>query len=93
MRKEELVMIITDKNTVAKAENLIRHHKISCLEKARSVQEVSARYQQAIQQYQQLMQSQTDNREQRVMLYAEIKTLGWCLGRDEAMIVRQINNQ
>ena len=57
MRKEELVMIITDKNTVAKAENLIRHHKISRLEKARSVQEVSARYQQAIQQYQQLMQS------------------------------------
>lgn len=93
MRKEELVMIVTDKNAVAKAENSIRRHKINRLDKPRSLQEVSARYQQAIKQYQQLMQSQTDNREQRVMLYAEIKTLGWCLGRDEAAVVRQINNQ
>ena len=37
------------------------------------------------------MRSENDNREQRVMLYAEIKTLGWCLGREEHKIVKEIN--
>ena len=86
-------MIVTDSKVVNRAENLIRQHKLNRPEKPRSVQEISARYQQAIGQYQELMRAQTDNREQRVMLYAEIKTLGWCLGRDEAVIVRQINTK
>ena len=37
------------------------------------------------------MRADVDNREQRVMLYSEIKTLGWCMGRDEAKIVKEIN--
>ena len=37
------------------------------------------------------MKAQNDNREQRVMLYAEIKTLGWCIGRDEQKVVKEIN--
>jgi hypothetical protein len=60
-------------------------------EKPRTPQEISARYQRAIRQYQSLMRSDNDNREQRVMLYAEIKTLGWCQGRDEQKIIQDIN--
>ncbi|MBQ1868338.1 hypothetical protein FZ040_09620 [Selenomonas ruminis] len=70
---------------------MIRRHASNRPEKPRSVQEISARYQQAIKQYQMLMRSQNDNREQRVMLYSEIKALGWCLGRDEHKIVQEIN--
>jgi hypothetical protein len=37
------------------------------------------------------MRGDVDNREKRVMLYSEIKTLGWCMGREEAKIVKEIN--
>lgn len=84
-------MIITDNETVNAAEDLIRRHKENRPEKPRSVHAISARYYQAIGQYQELMRAQVDNREQRVMLYSEIKTLGWCLGREEAKIVQEIN--
>ncbi|MBQ1920862.1 MAG: hypothetical protein II430_01965 [Selenomonas sp.] len=84
-------MIVTDNATVNAAEDLIRKHKNDRPEKPRTPQELSARYEQAIRQYQELMKADVDNREQRVMLYAEIKVLGWCLGRDEAKVVREIN--
>ena len=84
-------MIITDVKTVDAAEDMIRRHASNRPEKPRSVQEISARYLQAIKPYQMLMRSQNDNREQRVMLYSEIKALGWCLGRDEHKIVQEIN--
>lgn len=84
-------MIVTDVKTIDAAENMIRRHAANRPEKQRSVQEISARYLQAIKQYQLLMHAENDNREQRVMLYAEIKTLGWCLGRDEHKIVQEIN--
>lgn len=84
-------MIVTDNETVSAAEDLIRRHKGNRPEKPRSSHEISARYEQAIQQYQALMQADVDNREQRVMLYSEIKVLGWCLGRDEARVVKEIN--
>ena len=41
----------------------------------RHTQEILARYHQSIVQYQEYMRSHDDNREQRVMLYAEIKAL------------------
>lgn len=85
-------MIVTDPKTVSAAEEeLVRQHKGNRPEKPRSAQEISARYRQAIQQYQQLQQSDKDNREQRVMLYAEIKTLGWCQGFGEQRIIQNIN--
>lgn len=84
-------MIVTDQKSVDAAEELVRHHKGNRPEKPRTPQEISARYQQAIRQYQSLMRSDNDNREQRVMLYAEIKTLGWCQGRDEQKIIQDIN--
>ena len=84
-------MIVTNTQTVRNAEDLIRRHIQERPEKPRSIQEISARYQQAIRQYQTLMKAQNDNREQRVMLCAEIKTLGWCIGRDEQKVVKEIN--
>ncbi|SFT90190.1 hypothetical protein SAMN02910356_02637 [Selenomonas sp. GACV-9] len=84
-------MIVTDIKTVDAAEDLIRRHTQNRPEKPRSTQEISARYRQAIKQYQVLMRAEVDNREQRVMLYSEIKTLGWCIGREEHKVVQDIN--
>ena len=58
----------------------------------RHTQEILAKYNQAIIQYQEYMRSHDDNREQRVMLYSEIKTLGWVLGKPEKDIIKDINN-
>ena len=67
------------------------HYKADRLERPRSPQQIVARYNQARQAYQQLMRAEHDSREQRVMLYAEIKALGWCMGREEAKVIREIN--
>ncbi len=37
------------------------------------------------------MSQKQDNREQRLMLYAEIKVLGWCMGREESKVIKEIN--
>lgn len=84
-------MIVTDLKSIDAAEELVRHHKGHRAEKPRSPQEISARYQQAVWQYQSLMRSEKDNREQRLMLYAEIKALGWCQGCDEQKVIQDIN--
>ena len=57
----------------------------------RHTQEILARYHQSIVQYQEYMRSHDDNREQRVMLYAEIKALGWVLGKPEQEIIKELN--
>ena len=50
-------------------------------EKMRRVNEVSAQYNQKLEQYKQLnYTSSKENRDQRLMIYAEIKILGWILG-------------
>lgn len=58
----------------------------------RHTQEIIAKYNQSILQYQEYMRSHDDNREQRVMLYSEIKALGWVLGKPEKDIIKDINN-
>lgn len=84
-------MIVTDSKAVKAAEDLLTNHKSTRPERPRSLQEISARYEQARREYQILMQAKVDNREQRVMLYSEIKALGWCLGRGEQRIIHDIN--
>ena len=37
------------------------------------------------------MRSHDDNREQRLMLYSEIKALGWVLGKPEQEIIKELN--
>jgi hypothetical protein len=58
----------------------------------RHTQEILAKYNQSIIQYQEYMRSHDDNREQRLMLYSEIKALGWVLGKPEKDIIKDINN-
>ena len=57
----------------------------------RSDAEVLARYNLGRQQYKQLKLSRENNREQQQMLYAELKVLGWVLGKNERDVVMEIN--
>ncbi len=60
-------------------------------EKMRSPQEVLARYNLSLQEYKALNESKVDNREQRLMLYTEIKLLGWTLGKAEKNVLKDLN--
>ncbi len=55
-------------------------------EKLRSPAEVHARYVRSIDQYKKIMQAREDQREQRIMLFNEIKALGWVLGKSDQTI-------
>ena len=61
--------------------------------KMRSQAEVKAQYEVKIKKYNELMQAQGDYREQRMELYAEIKSLGWVLGKKEKMIIAELGSQ
>ena len=63
----------------------------SNIEKPRSIQSVTARYYKELDQYADLMHAKVDLREQRVMLYAEIKVLGWMLGKADNTITQDID--
>ena len=66
----------------ADVEELVRMHS-GGRHKMRSEAEILARYNLGRQQYKQL--------EQQQMLYAELKVLGWVLGRKERDVVMEIN--
>lgn len=59
--------------------------------KMRSMPEIHARYQKCCQQYQQMRGTGPDFREQRAMVYAELKTLGWVLGKGDKQINQEAN--
>ena len=59
-------------------------------ERMRHVQEVDARYKLRLNQYKELNISRSDNRDQRLMIYTEIKTLGWVLGKKEKAVIKDI---
>ena len=65
-------------------------HEADHREKMRSQSSVRARYEQEIEQYKKLMQAKVDPREQRVMLYAEIKVLGWVLGKSDQTVAHDV---
>ncbi len=61
------------------------------LEKMRSPQEVTARYNQMLGIYQQLSYSNDeDDYGQKLSAYAEIKALGWVLGKHEKNVIKDI---
>lgn len=61
-------------------------------EKPRSQAEVRARYELDCQQYKDLKASSSDDaREQLLMIYAELKALGWALGKSEQDTIRDAN--
>lgn len=61
-------------------------------EKMRHVQEIDARYKLRLNQYKELNISRSDNRDQRLMIYTEIKTLGWVLGKKDKAIIKDITD-
>ncbi|HCB93374.1 MAG TPA: hypothetical protein DEP57_06140 [Selenomonas sp.] len=61
------------------------------VEKMRSPQEVLARYNLSLRDYKALNESKVDNREQRLMIYTEIKLLGWMLGKPEKNVLKDLN--
>ena len=60
-------------------------------EKMRHVQEVSARYKLRLNQYNEMNKNYSDNRDQRLMVYTEIKVLGWVLGKKEKDVLKDVN--
>lgn len=62
-------------------------------EKMRSQAEVHARYAKALGQYIQLGKSQDNVREQRMMLFAEVKLLGWVLGKRDKDVANELNQK
>ena len=74
------------------AKELIERYS-SVPEKMRRVNEVSAQYKQKLEQYKQLnYASNKENRDQRLMIYAEIKILGWVLGKAEKDVLKALND-
>ena len=74
----------------AEVEELVRMHA-DARHRMRSEAEILARYNLGRQQYKQLKLSRENNREQQQMLDAELKVLGWIIGRNERDVVMEIN--
>jgi len=65
----------------------------STIEKMRSQAEITARYTQKKEQYQELRRTSEgdmESREHLSMLYAEAKVLGWVLGKDEKKVFAEL---
>ena len=61
------------------------------LERVRSPQEILARYNQALNTYKELSYSSDDDvYRQKLAVYAEIKILGWVLGKHEKTVIKDI---
>lgn len=73
------------------AKELIEKYS-SVPEKMRRAQEVTAQYNQKLEQFKLLnYASSKENRDQRLMIYAEIKILGWILGKAEKDVLKALN--
>ena len=72
---------------------LIIQQNNSQAEKMRSQAEIRARYQLDCQQYKSLKNnSDGNNQDHLLMLYTEIKLLGWVLGKTEQTVIRDANS-
>lgn len=72
---------------------LIIQQNSSQAEKMRSQAEIRARYQLDCQQYKSLKNnSDGNNQDHLLMLYTEIKLLGWVLGKTEQTVIRDANS-
>lgn len=61
------------------------------LERMRSPQEILAKYNQALKTYKDLSFSTDDVYRQKLSVYAEIKVLGWVLGKHEKTVIKDIS--
>ena len=66
-------------------------HYSKPIERVRSPQEILARYNQALNTYKELSYSSDDDvYRQKLAVYAEIKILGWALGKQEKNVIKDI---
>lgn len=81
----ELAVRRSAKNDIITSQSTVQY-------RPRSPQELMARYNLKREQYKELkMTSDTpETREQLVMIYSEVKVLGWALGKDERTIIKEM---
>ena len=60
-------------------------------ERTRSRSEIQARYQKALDQYRQLLKSNENVKEQKLLVFNEIKLLGWVLGKRDKDVSNELN--
>ena len=58
--------------------------------KLRSIQEINARYLQTLENYKKICFMSGDVRDQKISTHAEIKMLGWVLGKPDKDIIKDI---
>ncbi len=59
-------------------------------ERMKSRSEIHARYVKTLEQYRKLSQSENPPREQRMMLFTEVKLLGWVLGKRDKDVANEL---
>ena len=59
--------------------------------KMRSPQEITAKYNQALETYKELCFNPQETNQLKLSTYAEIKILGWVLGKPERVIIKDIS--
>lgn len=59
--------------------------------KMRSVQEITAKYNQALEYYKELCFKPQETNQLKLSTYTEIKILGWVLGKPERVIIKDIS--
>ena len=58
----------------------------------RSIQEINARYNLALENYKKICFSSGDVRDQKIAIHAEIKMLGWVLGKPDKDVIKDITD-
>lgn len=69
----------------------MKKHIVHRPERPRSAQEITAAYRQKCERYKALRAAAQADHEQVSMLYAEAKSLGWVLGKNESSILQDLN--
>lgn len=59
--------------------------------KMRSMQEITAKYNQALEYYKELCFKPQETNQLKLSTYTEIKILGWVLGKPERVIIKDIS--
>ena len=60
-------------------------------ERTRSRSEIHDRYLKALDQYRQLLKSNENVKEQKLLVFNEIKLLGWVLGKRDKDVAKELN--
>lgn len=58
--------------------------------KLRSLQEINARYKLSLENYKKICFTSGDVRDQKIAVHAEIKMLGWVLGKPDKDVIKDI---